>query len=174
MASSGKWRDDWDEEEAEVAALQRLADEKSEEEDDEDETDEDDMEEEEDSDLDEPEEEEDKEEVVKREVGEKCAEIHSRGDSGEIITSDVSSQQSPHATETVKEDSMLMTGVNPSEFKASPSHDIEEQGIQQFTVVVENTEASIPVELSDFDPPQSSAEIMNENQVIKPHHNWLW
>lgn len=174
MASSGKWRDDWDEEEAEVAALQRLADEKSEEEDDEDETDEDDMEEEEDSDLDEPEEEEDKEEVVKREVGEKCAEIHSRGDSGEIITSDVSSQQSPPATETVKEDSMLMTGVNPSEFKASPSHDIEEQGIQQFTVVVENTEASIPVELSDFDPPQSSAEIMNENQVIKPHHNWLW
>ena len=171
MASSGKWRDDWDEEEAEVAALQRLADEKSEEEDDEDETDEDDMEEEEDSDVDEPEEEEDKEEVVKREDGEKCAEIHSRGDSEEIITSDVSSQQSPPATETVNEDSMLMTGVDSSEFKASPSHDIGEERLQQFTVVVENTEASTPVELADFEPPQSSAENINENQVINTHQS---
>ena len=171
MASSGKWRDDWDEEEAEVAALQRLADEKSEEEDDEDDTDEDDMEEDDDDDIDEPEEEKDKEEVVKREDGEKCAEIHSRGDSEEIIMSDMSSQQSPHATETVNEDSVLMTGVDPSEFKASPSHDIEDQRLQQFTVVVENTEVSTPVELADFEPPQSSAGNMNENQVIIPHHS---
>ena len=65
----------------------------------------------------------------------------------------------------------VMTGVDPSEFKASPSHDIEDQRLRQFTVVIENTEASAPLELADFEPPQSSAGNMNENQVIHPHHS---
>ena len=155
MASSLKWRRDWDDEEAEVAALQRLADEKSEEEDDEIETDED-------------EEDDDEKEEVKREVEGKCAEIQlsTEEDSEEIITSDMPTAESPPIViATENEDSIGVTYVDPSEFKDSPSPDNEEGMLQQFSVVVENPVASSPLELKDMESPQSSAEIVNENQV---------
>ena len=158
MASSFKWRDDWDDEEAEVAALQRLAEEKSEEEDD----DENETDEEEEDDDDEEEDE------VKSEVGGQCTEIQlsTEEDSEEIITSDLPTAESPPIViATENEDSIGVTYVDPSEFKDSPSPDNQEGMLQQFSVVVENPVASSPLELKDMESPQSSAEIVNENQV---------
>ena len=155
MSSSLKWRHDWDDEEAEVAALQRLADEKSEEEDDEIETDED-------------EEDDEEKEEVKREVGGKCAEMqHStEQDSEEIITSDMPTAESlPIVIATENEDSTGVTYVDPPKFKDSIFPDNEEGRLQQFSVVVENPVDSSPLELTDIESPQSSAEIVNENQV---------
>ena len=148
MASSLKWRDDWEEEEAEVAALQRLADEKSEEEeDDEDENDSD---------------EEDDEEVedVKSEVGGEGTEIQfsTAEDPEEIITSDMPMAESPPIViATGNENSIGLACVSASEFKDT-SFDNEEGEVQQFSVVVENPVASSPLEIT--------AENVDENQVI--------
>ena len=161
MASSFKWRDDWDDEEAEVAALQRLAEEKSEEEDDdENETDE----EEEDDDGEE-------EDEVKSEVGGQCTEIQlsTEEDSEEIITSDLPTAESPPIViATENEYSMGVACVAPSEFKDLPSPENEEGEPQQFSVVVENPVASSPLQLTDIEQPQSLAQNVDENQVIHP------
>jgi len=159
MASSFKWRDDWDDEEAEVAALQRLAEEKSEEEDD----DENETDEEEEDDDDEEEDE------VKSEVGGQCTEIQlsTEEDSEEIITSDLPTAESPPIVITTENEySMGVACVAPSEFKDLPSPENEEGEPQQFSVVVENPVASSPLQLTDIEQPQSLAQNVDENQII--------
>ena len=158
MASMLKWRDDWDDEEAEVAALQRLADEKSEDEDDDDEYETD---------------EEDGEELgqVKREADGKCEEIQlsTEDDSKEIITSDMSSPVStPIVIAATNEDSNGMTCHDPSDASDLPSPDSEERKLEQFSVVVENPVASSPLELTDLERPEFSDKNVCANQVICP------